>query len=211
MKNTLYLLTALVLIGALPLLASPVIYHSSTGIMDDETAIIAFPFTYSPSDGSVLTIRTYGWGGGTDINGDVHSPGGFDPQVFLFSTPFLSPQTLIGENDDAGCGISGAQSGECWDAFLQSSGLAAGQYTVYLTVYNQDPNLNGSDQLTGWDGDVDPGNGNFDSVEWGANPRTGFWAIDIYASDVPEPSTYFLIGTGLLGLAAWRRRTRRSD
>ena len=50
----------------------------------------------------VTLLRTWGYAGGTNINGSLISPGGFDPILSVFDATggLLSSSALIDSNDD---------------------------------------------------------------------------------------------------------------
>ena len=84
---------------------------------------------------SIVTFRTYGYGGGTNSAGTIIPPGGFDPEL----TWYMSSGTQIGGNNDGGCANVATYLGACLDSFAQVF-LSAGSYTLALTESGNDPN-----------------------------------------------------------------------
>lgn len=195
---------------AFPSLASAVpTDFSFTGTFGGDDDVQLFFFT---ADGaSSVTLRTYGYAGGVQADGNVVSAGGFDPILSLFD----STGSLIAENDD-GFGPADPSTGASFDAEF-SQVLAAGSYAVAISQYDNfaiGPDLSDGFALTG-----DPfftafngcSNGQFCDVS-GVSPfdnRTNEWALDILNVEtavIPEPSTGLLVLMGLVGLRVPRRR-----
>lgn len=192
-------------------------------------AVLSFEGTFSSDDNiqyftvdlgpdSSLTVKTFGYAGGTNGNGMVIPAGGFDPALALFDPS----GNLIGVNDDAPCGIVNKDpvTGQCFDAFISQPDLTTpGVYTVALT---ESPNL-AQDNL----GQPDtfpypPGTGNFTCGLYGGasasspfcditgDQRNGNWALDISGSNlisataVPEPALFMPLLTGIAVLVLLR-------
>ncbi len=149
--------------------------YTGTFTHDDETRTFYFTLS-SPTS---VTVRTFGFGGGTNAAGTVIAPGGFDPTVSLFD----SAGNLIAANQDGGCPSVAveAQTGFCWDSKMVVP-LPAGSYQVVLT--QSDNSANGP---TLADSFVFAGEGNFTSgddtrpgfYDDSGIQRTGAYAIDI--------------------------------
>jgi len=125
-------------------------YFSYTGTLTTPTDVFAQSFTLPAP--SLVTIQTYGFGGGTNAAGTVIAPGGFDPLIALFSGMATSATILtdgggnpITSADNlslftpgcppAGLVTVGTVTGVCGDDTLTAS-LAAGTYTLLLTDAN---------------------------------------------------------------------------
>jgi len=201
--------------------ATPMNY-SFTGTFSNDDDVQLFNFT---ADGaSTVRLISFGYGGGTQSDGNSVVAGGFDPILVLFD----SAGNLIGQNDDSGSSTTGAcGSGVVtsdpitelqWDTCFDQA-LALGSYTVAIMQY--DNFATGSTLADGFTYTGDPfftnalagcSNGQFCDLsgDLAGNNRTNAWAFDIMnaetAEAVPEPSIIALFGLGLLGLGVARRR-----
>ncbi len=195
---------------------------SFTGNFNLDDDVQLFNFT---TDGvSEVFLVSYGYGGGTQADGNVVSDGGIDTILTLFD----STGALINSNDDgsstcfsnaSAVGGSGGNAdpgtGATFDTCL-SSVLAAGDYTVAVTQFNNfanGPNLSNGflrDGDTTFTSSFGCSNGIFCDVT--QDNRTSAWAYDILnvvnATQVSEPWTLSLLAGSVL-VAGMRTRRRR--
>lgn len=185
-------------------------------VMDDDLRVFNFELLST----STVTIRTYGYAGGTNAASQVIAGGGFDPVLSLFGGTTPSSPLLI-SNQDGGCALVGTDTGtgDCWDAYIEWSNLGPGSYSFVLSQYDNLPGGALGDPFS------QAGNGNFTSAAFGgfagpfvdAHPaqRTSFYAVDItgvdsaYDASVPEPASLWLLGGGCLAIFAGRRLRRQ--
>lgn len=187
---------SLVVLGLM--LASPAMAadFSFIGNLDNPNQVQTFNFTVgSPSN---VTLRTFSYAGGTNSAGQVISRGGFDPILALFNTS----GTLIGQNDDGGCGVVPADiNGACYDTFLQSL-LAPGNYTVSVAAFSNfavGPNFSDGFQGTGSFGGR--------STAWAFDIQNVGQAVQVGA--VPEPAAWLTMILGMAGIGFSMRRKKQ--
>ena len=198
---------------------------SFTGTFFQDDQLQVFQFT-APSASTLL--RTWGYAGGTNFDGNLILPGGFDPILSVFDATggLVSSSPLIDYNYD-GPGVA-TDGGNAFDSLLLLTALNPGG-TYILILSQNDNSANGS---TYGDGFGRSGQGNFTAGAFGCGgtdpfcdlstaQRNGNWAVDIGGvqsaaditnpggSGVPEPGTTLLLATGLTSLALLGRRRRQ--
>jgi hypothetical protein len=200
-------LLAVLLIGVCacsPASAATTASHRGTFVFDDEIQLIGF----SVPTRSEVVIRTLSYGGGTQADGTVIAPGGFDPVLELFDG---GGRFMVEADDEDPPGTANADpnTGEAFDASMDLT-LDAGFYALALVQYDNAPNggtlsdgfeRTGSPRFTGRFG---CSNGQF--CDFPGNNRSGAWAVDILVTDIPEPSVCTLV---VAGLAVFSLRSRR--
>jgi len=188
--------------------AGAVNFSLTGNLASDDTVQL---FNFSILTPASVTLRTLSYGGGTNVVGDVISPGGFDPIVTLFDDigNFIALNDDDGDDGVVDVALPDPETGAVFDSFLTIA-LPAGDYTVAVTQFNNfalGPNLANGFRGADTVGFVD---------DTGAT-RTSFLAFDILNVDsvsvvsqpggvVPEPGSLLLFGSGLVGLAWWRRK-----
>lgn len=156
----------------------------------------------------------FGWGGGSFYVNTVGTS--IDSQLFLFNSSGQGVQA----NDD-GIAFAGP-------AYLQLANLVAGNYYLGVSFYNNDP-LTADGSLMFQSSPYQPLYGPLDSNavldHWGGGTRAGDYVINFSTTTgqgdlgdpnptgnpnpVPEPSTYVLLGSGLVGLGIYNRKRKK--
>lgn len=207
---------------------------SYDGIFQHDTDVQFFSFTLL-QDTPGVTLRTYGYGGGTNAAGTTYGPGGFNVYLNLYLADGTQMNPGVG-GACAGTPLSAdPTTGICGDVFYPTEisfpgGVwSAGTYIVALSL-DANPgvgNLQDGFFANAVLGLSSPANftcGTYqgfpasiptdapfcDSLASPTVQRTGQWALDILnvdnANAVPEPGT---IGLGLIGGAILAARMRR--
>jgi len=200
-------LAALALFAALPASAASFSFTGSFGAQDDVQL-----FSFTIGSGSTVTMTTLSYAGGVNAAGATISPGGFDPVLSLFD----STGSLLNSSDDGTPPDinTDPSTGEAFDVYFQTL-LGPGTYILALTHF--DGFAIGPNVSDGFDPITIGGCPNGVFCDSKANNRTPDWALDILnvdqasmnAATVPEPSSIFLLGVGLL-LAGRGLRKRRA-
>lgn len=207
LKGKLRLPLAALLFGAVgtAALQAASINQTYTGTLDSESGTPGSVVlkTLSLTSISNVTIYTTSYGGGTNLNGTVTTPGGFQPNITLYNNTGF---TIANQS------ASFSPINNSWDGYLTDSNLAAGTYYVTLTDWQNQESITATtlNLTTPYLSFSGPGGTNFTDVQ--GNNRTGNYALDISAtpvggSAVPEPATLSLILPGLTGaFLLWRKR-----
>ena len=194
----LLLVLVLALVSAGPVAASPISVAGDFTSLGLDPQFDPFLYLFRVKSVSDVTIKTWGYGGGTNAAGQVIPAGGFDPIVSLFSGAG-DGALFLDRNDD--------ECPTCPDSTLAMPGRLPGYYTLALTPFQNNP----------W-AYIDPGtystlgdgfNGLGALTDQNDDVRTAAFAFDITGDvePMPEPSTLLLVGGGLL--VGLRRVLRR--
>jgi hypothetical protein len=199
---------------------------SCTGTIDTPEDYFLKSFTVSGGGPQLITIQTFGFGGGTNAAGNVISAGGFDSLVALFSS---APETILmaGGTPIAsipgstqffpGCPPAGMVSiggtPTCGDDKLTAT-LSPGTYTLLLSDANYipfavSPGPPISSLLSDGFADLSPGVFQTCTNTGACITPDGHFAVDISGvpvTPVPEPGTLPLLVSGLTALVYTRRR-----
>ncbi len=184
-----------------------VISFQGTFLHDDDVQLIDFTVLSS----TTVELMTWSFGGGTNGNGQVITPGGFDPYLSIFDA--TGEELLLATADDGNCPPQNlGDHSACYDADLSLS-LPAGNYIAALTQSGNFPN--GPDLSDGFSAS---GTGDFTGgpfLDIYGDPMDGHWALDLRQVDsaslpsaVPEPGWLAGGGLVLLALGKWRRRAK---
>lgn len=208
------------------------VYLSDSGTLASPQSVFEASFTLAASD--TVTFQTWGFGGGTNAQGNVISAGGFDPLIALFVGPVATatmyvdgsgnpladadnllnaPWSFGGNCPLAGTVAIGVNS-DCGDDKIELA-LLAGTYTLVLSDANYQPEAI-YDNGTLSEGFLDLTGGQFQTCDAGDNTcitPNGNFAVDIVSTtdltSTPEPGSLPLLGASLAALAGWKQFTKR--
>jgi hypothetical protein len=144
---------------------------------------------------STMEAISFSYGGGTNGNGAIIAQDGFEPYLSLFDSGgnFLA-STFFGTTCPAGAQTN-TNSGQCYDVRLDGGTLAAGNYQIAISAFE---NLSFAENLgSGTLADGFTGLGNL------AQGEDLHYAFDVIltspATAVPEPASSFLLaGAGIV-------------
>jgi hypothetical protein len=185
---------------------------SLTGSLDPNNPNDVFLYAFTLSTASNLTIQSYGYGGsanapgGANAGGAVIPTGDFDTYISLFDGAGPTA-TFLSSNDDGVCPPGGATVA-CHDSTLAITALAAGSYTMALSVFDNFSFAENFGSGTLGDGFIGLGD-YFDASS--QTVRTSNYAVDIGATGlaIPEPAPWSLTASFLLAAVLGKQIFRR--
>jgi hypothetical protein len=184
----------------------------TTNGMPDPNAVFASTFTLTTA--SDVLIETFSYGGLTDPQGNVlNAGGGFLPDIVI-SNSGIGSKLLADSSVNVGLttGVSAClpantdPSGFCGDAAVEILNLAIGTYTFDITVAGNHALVDLTGNLTGFDG----GGSFFFQQGLLDSHLAGDVIVTPETSTVPEPASWWMLGSGLCGLLFRNSRKRSS-
>ncbi|HUP02858.1 MAG TPA: DVUA0089 family protein [Bryobacteraceae bacterium] len=163
---------------------------SYTGTLTSPEDSASGAFVVNVPFAGVLTVQTWGFGGGTNAEGTAIAAGGFDPFVAVFSGTGATAAFLAGSSDilsnyssHAGCPAAGkvmiGANSDCGDVAFSVT-VAPGSYTIVLTDAGYVPAAVFESSGTLGDGFIDlTGGAPLQTCDGACIAPTGNFALDI--------------------------------
>jgi hypothetical protein len=176
---------------------------TTNGTLSDEAQVIEDMFTLTSM--STVTAFTTSYGGGSNLDGSMSTPGGFQSMITLYDA---AGNYVMGEEVTSPVAETDSATGLALDAYLQATNLMPGSYIVTLTDWQTQQPATVTNLSDGFNG---PGGTAFLDVQ--GNRRTGNFALNLSAMSMtatPEPATLWLIVPGMLfAMFLARRRSAK--
>src|SRR5579884_2474025 len=181
---------------------------TDTGILPNQAQVVEETFTLSSTAG--ITAFTTSYGGGNNLNGTTAGAGGFQPSLILFNS---SGNYVMGETYPSPVAHTDPTTHWALDAYLSSSGLPAGTYTIALADWLNQQSPSATNLSDGSTDNLGSGGSTF--VDAQGNMRSANYAFNLSVSPpappagTPEAATLLLV-VPALGTAFVYGRKRRS-
>lgn len=160
--------------------------------------------TFHVGIASTMEAITFSYGGGANGNGKVIARNGFEPYLSLFDVAgnFLA-STFFGDLCPAGANTN-VDTGQCFDVALDGGMLAAGDYRIAISAFE---NMSFAENLgAGTLADGFTGLGNLFAGE------DMHYAFDVIlnspATPVPEPQSVYLLVSAILAVGGFQKLKR---
>jgi len=175
---------------------------SFTGVFANDNDVQLFTFNLLAP--TTVTLQTWSYGGGANVNGQTIAAGGFEPLLEVFDALSSAPASgLLLPGTFSSCPPNQPDTNRipsCYDVLAPLS-LTAGNYFLALT---QNPNAAVGNLGDGFQFDGDPTFNSGFVGSFGAQ-GDGHWAVDIVSADaaaevtaVPEPGSLWLSAAAML-------------